>query len=64
LMLLFKEMNRIGTTVIVATHNERLVARHPAPVLHIANGRLAVGGGPFGGAGSELGRGSGGGRDV
>jgi cell division transport system ATP-binding protein len=40
LMLLFKEMNRIGTTVVVATHNESLVARHPAPALHIANGRL------------------------
>jgi len=41
LMQLFKEMNRIGTTVIVATHNETLVGRHPAPALHIANGRLA-----------------------
>src|ERR1700691_3170903 len=40
LMQLFKEMNRIGTTVIVATHNEALVARHPAPALHIASGRL------------------------
>jgi putative ABC transport system ATP-binding protein len=43
LMQLFKEMNRIGTTVIVATHNERLVERHPAPALHIANGRLVDG---------------------
>jgi cell division transport system ATP-binding protein len=50
LMQLFKEMNRIGTTVIVATHNETLVARHPAPALHIANGRLAVIDGPSGGA--------------
>ena len=41
LMQLFKEMNRIGTTVIVATHNELLVGRHPAPALHIFNGRLA-----------------------
>ena len=41
LMQLFKEMNRIGTTVIVATHNESLVGRHPAPALHIYNGRLA-----------------------
>jgi cell division transport system ATP-binding protein len=40
LMQLFKEMNRIGTTVIVATHNERLVGRHPAPALHISDGRL------------------------
>jgi cell division transport system ATP-binding protein len=41
LMQLFKEMNRIGTTVIVATHNESLIGRHPAPALHIHNGRLA-----------------------
>jgi cell division transport system ATP-binding protein len=40
LMQLFKELNRIGTTVIVATHNESLVARHPAPALRIAQGRL------------------------
>ena len=43
LMQLFKEMNRIGTTVIVATHNETLVARHPAPALRIADGRLLSG---------------------
>jgi cell division transport system ATP-binding protein len=41
LMQLFQELNRIGTTVIVATHNESLVERHPAPALYIANGRLA-----------------------
>jgi cell division transport system ATP-binding protein len=41
LMQLFKEMNRIGTTVIVATHNEALVARHPARALRLAEGRLA-----------------------
>jgi cell division transport system ATP-binding protein len=40
LMQLFKEMNRIGTTVIVATHNEALVERHPAAALRIAQGRL------------------------
>ena len=42
LMQLFKEMNRIGTTVIVATHNEALVAAPSARrALHIADGRLA-----------------------
>ncbi len=41
LMQLFKEMNRIGTTVIVATHNEALVARHPARALRLSQGRLA-----------------------
>ncbi len=40
LMQLFKEMNRLGTTVIVATHNEALVACHPAPLLHLSYGRL------------------------
>lgn len=40
LMHLFKELNRLGTSVIVATHNEPLVARHPAPVLRLEHGRL------------------------
>ena len=40
LMLLFKEMNRLGTTVIVATHNDTLVARHPAQAVRLAHGRL------------------------
>jgi cell division transport system ATP-binding protein len=40
LMHLLKELNRLGTTVVVATHNEALVARHPAPVLQLAHGRL------------------------
>jgi cell division transport system ATP-binding protein len=40
LVQLFKEMNRLGTTVIVATHNDSLVARHPAPLLQLAHGRL------------------------
>ena len=40
LMHLFKELNRLGTTVVVATHNEPLVARHPAPVLRLDRGRL------------------------
>jgi cell division transport system ATP-binding protein len=40
LMQLFKELNRLGTTVVVATHNDALVARHPAPALRLENGRL------------------------
>jgi cell division transport system ATP-binding protein len=40
LMHLFKELNRLGTTVLVATHNEPMVARHPAPVLQLDHGRL------------------------
>src|SRR6185312_11702343 len=41
LMQLFKEMNRLGTTVVVATHNDALVGRHPAPSLRLSHGRLA-----------------------
>ncbi len=40
LMQLFQEMNRLGTTVVVATHNDALVARHPAPALRLHHGRL------------------------
>ena len=41
--MLFKELNRLGTTVVVATHNEPLVARHPAPALRLDHGRLVEG---------------------
>ncbi len=40
LMQLFQEMNRLGATVIVATHNDALVARHPAHTLLLQDGRL------------------------
>jgi cell division transport system ATP-binding protein len=40
LMRLLKEMNRLGATVIVATHNDALVARHPAHALRLDQGRL------------------------
>jgi cell division transport system ATP-binding protein len=40
LLALLKEMNRLGTTVVVATHDEELVARFPAPALMLHDGRL------------------------
>ncbi len=40
LMRLLKEMNRLGATVIVATHNAALVGRHPGPALRLEQGRL------------------------
>jgi len=40
LMQLLRELNRLGTTVIVATHNESLVRRHPAAALVLEEGRL------------------------
>jgi cell division transport system ATP-binding protein len=44
LMLLITALNRLGTTVVVATHNRGLVARYPAPHLEIAGGRLVADG--------------------
>jgi cell division transport system ATP-binding protein len=43
LMRLFEEMNRLGTTLVLATHNEALVARRPHPRLHLDDGRLLLG---------------------
>ena len=40
LMRLLHEMNRLGATVVIATHNDALVARHPAPLLRLERGRL------------------------
>ncbi len=40
LMQLLHEMNRLGTTVVVATHNTGLVARHPAHTLRLSDGCL------------------------
>ena len=44
LMQLLMEMNRLGATVIVATHNETLVQRHPARSLRLNEGRLSTDG--------------------
>jgi cell division transport system ATP-binding protein len=40
LMVLLREMNRHGATVIVASHNASLVARYPGQQLRLDNGRL------------------------
>ncbi len=40
LLALLREMNRLGTTVVVATHDDELVARFPAPSLLLHEGRL------------------------
>jgi cell division transport system ATP-binding protein len=40
LMQLLIELNRLGTTVVVATHNQALVDRHPARALVLEDGRL------------------------
>jgi len=40
LIYLFEELNKLGTTVVVATHNAALVSRLAHPQLHLENGRL------------------------
>ncbi len=41
LMHLFEELNKLGTAIILATHNEGLVSRFNHPRMHLENGRLA-----------------------
>jgi cell division transport system ATP-binding protein len=38
---LFVEMNRLGTTVVIATHDQDMVARSGKPALHLDQGRLS-----------------------
>jgi len=42
LFRLFVELNRLGTTVLIATHDQDLVARSGRPVLHLEHGRLSA----------------------
>ncbi|MDP3854816.1 cell division ATP-binding protein FtsE [Phenylobacterium sp.] len=40
ILRLFVELNRLGTTILIATHDQDLVARSGMPVLHLDEGRL------------------------
>jgi len=40
LLYLFEELNRMGTTVVIATHSENLVSRFKKPILHLEDGVL------------------------
>jgi len=42
LMVLFEELNRMGTTVVIATHNRALVEKRRHPELRLEDGRLRV----------------------
>lgn len=42
LMQLFVELHKHGTSVILATHNEHLVARFPFPRLHLNDGTVTA----------------------
>jgi cell division transport system ATP-binding protein len=40
LLHLFLELNRLGTTVLIASHDEQLIKQSKAPVLRLDAGRL------------------------
>jgi cell division transport system ATP-binding protein len=42
IMYLFEELNRLGTTVVVATHSESLLSRFRHPRLLLSSGELTV----------------------
>jgi len=42
LLLLFEELNRLGTTVVIATHSETMIERFPHPRLHLEQGTVRV----------------------
>jgi cell division transport system ATP-binding protein len=43
LLRLFVELNKLGTTILIASHDETLVARSGQPVLHLEGGRISDG---------------------
>jgi len=42
LLYLFEELNKVGTTVVIATHSAALIERFRHPVLRLAGGELQV----------------------
>ncbi|MGH7001614.1 MAG: cell division ATP-binding protein FtsE, partial [Stellaceae bacterium] len=42
LLRLFEELNKLGTTLIIATHNAALARQLGRQVLHLENGELAA----------------------
>ena len=42
LLYLFDELNKLGTTVVIATHNQDLIARFQHPVIRVGDSTLAV----------------------
>ncbi len=42
LLYLFEELNKLGTTVVIATHNQSLVSRFTHPVLQLGHGTLQL----------------------
>ena len=42
LLRLFVELNRLGTTIIIATHNEAIVRHYRQPRIHLVGGHLEI----------------------
>jgi cell division transport system ATP-binding protein len=42
LLYLFEELNRLGTTVVIATHNASLIERFGYPTIHLRDGRVTM----------------------
>lgn len=42
LLHLFLELNKLGTTVVIATHNQNLIKHFGFPQLHLSQGRLEI----------------------
>ncbi len=42
LMKLFVELNKLGTTVVIATHSEKLITDFKYPILHLQNRALHI----------------------
>ena len=57
LLYLFEELNKLGTTIMIATHNESLVSRFSHPVLRLIQGEVHADRDPAAGA-AQSGKGS------
>ena len=42
LLYLFEELNKLGTTIVIATHNETLVSRFSHPVVRLSGGEVRL----------------------
>ncbi|MGD9637440.1 MAG: cell division ATP-binding protein FtsE [Alphaproteobacteria bacterium] len=42
LMRFFVELNRLGTTIVIATHSEEIIRKFNFPRLHLSSGRLKI----------------------